>query len=72
MPGDAIAKRLEAVEMTVDALTGLPAQVASLDGRVAALEGQFLQLREEVRGEFSALRQEIADGDTAQRWRLLA
>ena len=36
MRGDAIAKRLEAVDMTMEPLVGLPAQAASLDERVGA------------------------------------
>ncbi len=81
MPSDAIAKRLETVEMTVEGLTGLPGQVASLntrvasldtrvaslDTRVASLEVQFLQFRDEVRGEFSVLRTEIRAGDEETR-----
>jgi hypothetical protein len=59
MPGDATAKRLEALEMTVEGLAGLPAQVASIDLRVQSLELQFFQLRDDVRGEFSALRREM-------------
>ena len=31
-------KRLEILEMTMEGVAGLPAQVASLDGRVASLE----------------------------------
>jgi hypothetical protein len=58
---------LETLEMTVEGLAGLPAQVASLNGRVASLEVQFLQFREEVRGEFSGVRLEIANGEAAIR-----
>lgn len=74
MPSDALAKRLEIVEITVESLAGLPMQVASLDTRVASLdtrvaslELQFMQFRAEVRGEFSALRTEVRDGDEQTR-----
>ena len=38
MASDDTNKRLEILEMTMDGVAGLPAQVASLDGRVASLE----------------------------------
>jgi hypothetical protein len=40
---------------------------AVLPTRVEALELQIEQLREEMRGEFSAVRQEIRDGDEETR-----
>ena len=39
------------------------AGLESLPGRMTALESQFLQLREEMRAEFSAIRTEIQTGD---------
>lgn len=45
----------------------LDGRVALLDDRAASLEGQFLQFREEVRGEFSALRVEMRAGDEETR-----
>ena len=59
MPQD-LEKRVEILEDRVDLLEELPA-------RVAGLESQVVQLRDEMRAEFSAvrteLRQEIRAGD---------
>ena len=59
MPQD-LEKRVEILEDRVDLLEKLPA-------RVAGLESQVVQLRDEMRAEFSAvrteLRQEIRAGD---------
>jgi len=67
MLSDSMAKRLEIMEMAVQSLAGLPGQVAALDTRVASLELQFLQFREETRSEFSALRTEVREGDEQTR-----
>ena len=48
-----LAKRLEMLEETVDSLKQLPS-------RMMHLESQNLLLRTEIRGEFSAIRQEVA------------
>ena len=48
-----LEKRVEILERSVDGLSELPA-------RVEAIEGQILQLRTEMRGEFSAVRQGAA------------
>ena len=48
-----LTQRVEILEQKVEQLETLPA-------RVAAVELQILLLRDEVRGEFSAVRQEIA------------
>jgi hypothetical protein len=42
-------------------------ELAMLPTRVKALEWQIVHLREEMRGEFSAVRQEIRDGDEETR-----
>ena len=59
MPQD-LEKRVEILEDRLDLLEELPA-------RVAGLESQVVQLRDEMRAEFSAvrteLRQEIRAGD---------
>jgi hypothetical protein len=52
--------RVQVLEETVKELAVLPT-------RVEALELQIVQLREEMRGEFSAVRQEIRDGDEETR-----
>ena len=49
-----LANRVETLEHRVDALEQLP-------GRVAALEVQVSQFREEVRVEFSAIRTEMKE-----------
>ena len=53
MPHRTLTQRVEILEQKVEQLETLPA-------RVAAVELQILLLRDEVRGEFSAVRQEIA------------
>jgi hypothetical protein len=52
MPRQTLEKRVDMLERSVEALEQLP-------GRVAAVESQIVQLREEVRSEFSATRQEL-------------
>jgi hypothetical protein len=52
--------RVQILEETVKELYGLPT-------RVEALELQIVQLREEMRGEFSVVRQEIRNGDEETR-----
>ena len=47
-----LASRVEILERKVEGLEGLP-------DRVASLESQIVQFREDVRVEFSALRQEM-------------
>ena len=58
-----LEKRVENIEETLRVLVTVPArlggregQVGRLEGRVGGLETQFLQSREEVRLEFSAIR----------------
>ena len=61
MATDRLQERVESLELRMDHLEQLPA-------RVTALEVQILQFREEVRGEFSAVRQDIrAQGDELRR-----
>lgn len=55
-----LEKRVEILEQTMAGLHELPA-------RVEALEGQVLQLRIEMHGEFSAVREEIRSGDEETR-----
>jgi vacuolar-type H+-ATPase subunit H len=47
-----LTERVEVLEMNVGLLEELPA-------RVSAVESQIVQLRSEMRGEFSAVRQEM-------------
>ncbi len=62
MESKSLEDRVTLLENDMQALRGLP-------DRVASLEEQFVQFRAEVRGEFSAtreeLRQEIRAGDSA-------
>jgi hypothetical protein len=53
MPEPSITERVTTLEQKVEALASLPA-------RVTALEVQIVQLRDEMRVEFSAVRQEMA------------
>ena len=54
MPQQTLANRVESLERRMDGLEGL-------SDRVASLELQISQFREEVRLEFSAVRDEISD-----------
>jgi hypothetical protein len=65
MPNRTLTQRVAVLEQKVEVLETLPA-------RVAALELQILQLRDEVRGEFSELRREIAGGTNLLRNELRA
>jgi hypothetical protein len=64
MAPQSLARRVDTLEHRVEALEVLPE-------RLAGLELQFVQFREEVRGEFSAvraeLRAEIQAGDEETR-----
>src|SRR5215471_15882183 len=51
--------RVEMLENTVESLRKLPAEVAQLRRRMGWVESQTLQLRTEMRGEFSAMRAEM-------------
>jgi S-adenosylmethionine synthetase len=55
-----IARRLEILERKVDVLEQLPA-------RIDRLELQIVQLRQEMRDEFSAMRMEMRSGDEETR-----
>lgn len=53
-----LSKRMDIVEQKLAGLESLPE-------RMTAIESQFLQLREEMRAEFSAIRNEVQAGDEA-------
>ena len=55
-----LTERVHILEQNVQGLETLPA-------RMAAVEAQILQLREEMRDEFSAVRAEIRAGDEETR-----
>ena len=58
MPQPSLAERVEILEETVEAHEGLPS-------RVAGVESQIVLLRDELRGEASAIREEMASlGET--------
>lgn len=66
MAEDTLPERVERLELAVQGLEGLPAQVQSLGmrlgrvaGRVGSLEVQVSQLRDEMRSGFSAARKEV-------------
>lgn len=52
MPRGTLTQRVEILEQKVEQLETLPA-------RIAAVESQILQLRDEMRTEFSAVRREL-------------
>jgi hypothetical protein len=52
MDGTAVYKRVETIEMTLHGLRAMP-------GRIASIDVQLLQFREEMRVEISALRAEV-------------
>ncbi|MEP7309390.1 MAG: hypothetical protein ABJA98_28125 [Acidobacteriota bacterium] len=60
MAQKSLERRVEVLEKRVDILEQLPE-------RVRAVELQIVQLREDLRGEFSALRAEIRAGDEDTR-----
>ena len=60
MTQKSLERRIEMLERRVDILEQLPE-------RVRAVELQLVQLRDEFRGEFSALRDEIRAGDEETR-----
>jgi hypothetical protein len=61
-----VTERVEVLEMKVEALQQLPA-------RMSDLESQLVQLRTEMRGEFSAVRKEMREliGETKAEMRTL-
>ena len=56
-------ERLEILERKVEALETLPERVANVEVRLGAVELQLVQLREEMRAEFSATRAEMRTAD---------
>lgn len=58
-----LVRRVETLEETVDSLRDLPARTVSLEVRMAAVELQIVQLRGEMRDEFSAIRREMVTKD---------
>ena len=65
MPKPTLAKRVQILEQKVEVLETLPE-------RVTAVELQIVQLREEMRDEFSAVRQEMNAMGTGLRAELSA
>lgn len=64
-----LSERVERLELTVQGLEGLPGEVvglrrdvASLGDRMTGVETQILQLRTDMRAEFSAVRGEMQAG----------
>ena len=60
MPQQTLALRVDSLERQMDELAVLP-------GRVAALESQVVQLRNEIKAEFSAVRADLRAGDAETR-----
>jgi hypothetical protein len=62
-----LAERVEILERTVEGLSDLPGRMAKVEGRLETVEVQIVQLRTEMRSEFSAIRAEIRQGDEQTR-----
>jgi predicted RNase H-like nuclease (RuvC/YqgF family) len=60
MAHDPVMIRVEELEKTVAALTGLPGEVSQLSRRVSTLKSETVHLRTEMKGECSAVRHELA------------
>jgi hypothetical protein len=60
MSPKSLEQRMDSLERRVDILEQLP-------GRVTALETKIVQLRDEMRSEFSAVRADIRAGDEETR-----
>ena len=60
MPDADLARRVEMLEETLRSLRELPHDVRELNRRMTGVEVQVLQLRTEMRDEFSATREEMA------------
>ena len=60
MPPETIESRVDTLERRVTDLETLP-------NRITAVESQIVQLRTEMRSEFSAVREEIRSGDEETR-----
>ena len=77
MAHDPVIERVEKLEKTVAALTRLPGEVSQLTLRVGAMESQIVQLRTEMKDEFSAVRGELAAmrgelrGELDEHWGVL-
>ena len=54
-----LIRRVEYLEETVESLRGLPDRTAKLEARMGAVETQIVQLRAEMRDEFSAIRRDM-------------
>jgi hypothetical protein len=59
MADELLSVRTERLEKTVEGLQILPAEVAALGDRVGSVETQIVQLRAEMRVEFSDVRSEM-------------
>ena len=54
-----LVRRVEHLEETVESLRDLPDRTAKLEARMGAVETQIVQLRTEMRDEFSAIRHDM-------------
>ena len=58
-----LIRRVEHLEETVESLRDLPDRTAKLEARMGAVETQIVQLRTEMRDEFSAIRRDMVTKD---------
>jgi hypothetical protein len=58
-----LIRRVEDLEETVESVRDLPDRTAKLEARMGAVETQIVQLRTEMRDEFSAIRRDMVTKD---------
>ena len=73
MPEPTLNARVRILEQEVEDFKVLPARMQAVEGRLHAVEVQIVQLRQEMRAEFSTVRLEIqvGDGETRRYMRVL-
>ena len=67
MARSTMVERVESLEKTIESLRELPASTDRLESRVGSVEVQILQLRQDMRDEFSELKQLVHEGDETTR-----
>ncbi len=59
MPEANLEDRVTVLEENMKQFADVPAKIDALDARVAVVESQIVQLRDEMHGEFSSIRTEM-------------
>lgn len=60
--------RMENLEQIVEPLRALPDRLTNVESRLTTVESQIVQLRVEIRDEFSAMRRDMATKDDLTRF----